>query len=78
MSRSDAVTDADGYVAKGTALSSKAELLELPEAWLKASEAATIGPIGKYGGRPWISITLDRQRTAVLNADTKRAASRSM
>jgi hypothetical protein len=60
-------------VVRGTVLASKAELLRLLEVWLQTSDAPRIGN-AKRGQTPWIFITLDRQRRAVMNSDTKRAA----
>jgi hypothetical protein len=56
----------DGSVVLMVGIQSHGQGLELLEVCLKASEVATIGPIGNYGGKPWISITFDKQRTAVL------------
>jgi hypothetical protein len=63
----------DGYVVKGIVLTGKGELLRLLEAWLEISDALNIGST-EYGQTPWIFITLNQRQTAVLNADTKRAA----
>jgi hypothetical protein len=38
------------------------------------SDVPTIGDIGAFGGSPCIFISLDKERTAILNADTKRTA----
>jgi hypothetical protein len=64
----------DRYVAKGTTVANKRELLKVLRDWLDASGAPTICPIANYGGKPWIIMHLDENRTAVFNADTKRAA----
>jgi hypothetical protein len=74
MPRRETVLDGHGYMAKGTALENKRELLRVLRAWLDGSDVPTIGPVDNYGGKPWISIHLDRDRIAVLNADTTRAA----
>jgi hypothetical protein len=66
--------DPKGYIAKGTVVGSKSELHHVFEQWLKNTSAPTIGQIGEYGRRPLISISLGKDRTTVLNADTKRAA----
>ena len=66
--------DPHGYIAKRTVVGSKSELHHVFEQWLKNANAPTIGQIGEYGRRPLISISLGKDRTAVLNADTKRAA----
>jgi len=68
------VLDADGHVVERTALSGKAELFRLLKNWLETSRKATIGVVGKFGGRPCIFIGLDEDMTAVLNVDTKRSA----
>jgi hypothetical protein len=73
MPRPEHALDAHGYVVRGTVLPSKAELLRLLEVWLERSDASRIGN-AKRGQTPWIFITLDRQRRAVMNSDTKRAA----
>jgi hypothetical protein len=66
--------DPHGYIPQGSAVEGKAALYTLLKQWLERTDAPTIGPIGNYGGRAWITITLDRAQVAVLNADTKRAA----
>jgi hypothetical protein len=66
--------DPEGYVARGTAIDGKAALYALLKQWLERTDAPTIGPIGTYGRKAWITITLDQGRAAVLNADTKRSA----
>jgi hypothetical protein len=62
MSLHEKAVDADGYVVKGTVLASKAQLFQLLETWLDASEVPTIGDFGNYGRSAWIKITLDNQR----------------
>lgn len=64
----------DGYVVNGTWVASKAELFQLLKSWLEASAMPTIGEVGGFGGKPCIFISLDKNLTAELNADTKRAA----
>jgi hypothetical protein len=66
--------DPRGYVAQGSVVDGKAALYALLKQWLERTDAPTIGPIGTYGRKAWITITLDRGQVAVLNADTKRAA----
>ena len=66
--------DGDGYVAKGTTVENKRELLKVLRAWLDGSDVPTIGPVANYGGKPWIVIHLNRDQTVVLNANTKGAA----
>lgn len=66
--------DADGHIVKDTKPLSKAELLQLLEDWLKVPGVSTIGDVGTFGRSAWIFIALGKDRTAVLNADTKRAA----
>ena len=68
------VLNGHGYVAKGISVENKLEPLNVLRAWLDLSDVPTIGPVDNYGGKPWISIRLGRDRIAVLNADTKRAA----
>jgi hypothetical protein len=67
-------SEAAGHVTKGVNLASKPELVQVLQDWLNASDEATIGRVDNYGGKAWISIRLDKERTAVLNADTKRVA----
>jgi hypothetical protein len=66
--------DEEGYVIKGTVVRNKPEFYQVLERWLENTRAPTIGPVGKYGGRAWISMDLGGNRMAVLNADTRRAA----
>jgi hypothetical protein len=66
--------DSEGHIISGVEVSGKAELVQLLRSWLKLSDAATIGNTGSFGGRPCIFIKLQEGVTAVLNADTKRAA----
>lgn len=63
----------DGHLPQGLRVPAKAALIEVLQAWLGDSHAATIGDIGSFGGKPWIWIDLDGW-TVALNADTKRAA----
>jgi hypothetical protein len=65
-----------GYVVEGRfKLPGKADLLQLLNDWLEVSpRRSTIGVVGKFGGRPCIFIALHKDRTAVLNVDTKRTA----
>jgi hypothetical protein len=70
----ETVFDSGGYVAKGTTVEDKRELLKVLRAWLDGSDVPTIGPVANYGGKPWIVIHLNGDQTAVLNADSKRAA----
>lgn len=63
----------DGHLPQGLRVPGKAALIEVLQAWLGDSHAATIGDIGSFGGKPWIWIDLDGW-TVALNADTKRAA----
>src|ERR1700726_958033 len=74
MLRPQTAVDADGHVTKGTVLEDKAELLRVLEAWLRTSDAPTLGDGSKRGQTPWLFITLGQYRRGVLNADTKRAA----
>lgn len=64
--------DGVGRLIKGTRAENKRELLDVLQAWLIASNAPAIGT-GR-GQQPWVFIGLAGGRTAVLNADTKRAA----
>ncbi len=51
----------------------KEELLDLLRSWLRDSSAATIGNLGRFGGRAWVHARIDGL-DVVLNADTKRHA----
>lgn len=64
---------ANGHI-EVTRLAGKVALLRLLKDWLEVSSAPTIGDVGTFGRTPCIFITLDKDLTAVLNADTKRAA----
>jgi hypothetical protein len=64
--------DGAGHLIKGTRAEDKRELSLVLQAWLIASDAPTIG--AGRGQQPWMFINLGGVRTAVLNADTKRAA----
>jgi hypothetical protein len=64
--------DSAGHLIRGTKAQDKRELSLILQAWLVASDAPRIGT-GR-GQQPWIFIRLGGGRTAVLNADTKRAA----
>jgi hypothetical protein len=66
-------TDDRRYLPHGMELASKRELAEVLGAWLRDSDASTIGDIAGYGRRKWITVRLDGLR-AELNADTTRAA----
>lgn len=63
----------DGHLPQGLRLTGKAELIDVLQAWLGDSPAATIGDIGSFGGKPWIWVDVDGW-TVALNADTKRSA----
>jgi len=64
--------DMSATIAKGTHVSSKAELVQLLETWL-GTEEKTIGDVGAFSGRPWIHVRFGDVEF-VLNADTKRTA----
>lgn len=64
---------ADEYVPAGTTVHSKSELVALLTRWAQQSAALTIGDIGSFGGKAWITIQLGDHQ-AVLNSDTKRSA----
>jgi hypothetical protein len=63
----------EGFVAKGTTVHSKSELMQLLRGWLESSTEATIGDASRYAGTPWVRIEING-REAVLNADTTRSA----
>ena len=73
MSESAKAFDVNGYVVKGTEVASKFELLKLLQAWLEASDVATISGV-RPGRTPIILMPLDHGRRVELNADTKRSA----
>jgi hypothetical protein len=73
MSEFEKAFDTSGFVVKGTVVANKAELLQLLQAWLEASDATKISD-AEHARTPWIFMQLDRGRRAELNADTKRSA----
>ncbi len=62
-----------GHLPRNLKLSSKRELIEVLERWLAESHAETIGEVGRYAGKAWISVRLSGHEI-VLNADTRRDA----
>jgi hypothetical protein len=62
-----------GYLSRGTRVCGKRELAAVLKAWLRRSQASTIGDVGTFGGRAWLHIEINGQHI-MLNADTKRAA----
>ncbi len=75
VSLSSPPLDSSGHLVKGTTVRGKQALAELLDGWLHSSDAETIGDVGTFGGRAQVRIEL-ADVTAVLNADTKRAAVR--
>lgn len=71
--RPDTATTGDGFIPRGSRVGSKEELAKLLDAWLRSSDAATIGDVGSFGGSPWVHVALEVHEV-VLNADTKRHA----
>jgi hypothetical protein len=61
------------YLSLGTRVSGKQELITVLKAWLKQSQAATIGDVGSFGRRAWLHIEINGHHV-VLNGDTKRTA----
>ncbi|MGY5045795.1 hypothetical protein ACWDE0_09075 [Streptomyces sp. 900105755] len=64
----------DGYIRRGTVVSSVTELEGLLAQWVGDSERQTIGDVGSFGGKPWLKIEYQGGQCFHLNADTKRAA----
>jgi len=65
--------DVTGHLPRSLELSGKRELIGVLERWLAESHAATIGDVGRYGGKAWVSVLLSGYEI-VLNADTRRDA----
>lgn len=61
-----------GSIPRNTQVTSKSALADVLREWMATGEA-TIGDIGRFGGTPWVKVTLTGG-DVVLNADTKRAA----
>ena len=61
------------HLPKGTRLNSVSELVDALETWLARSDADRLGPIGGYGGTPWLTVETPFGRVR-LNADTRRDA----
>jgi hypothetical protein len=53
------------YVARGTTVENKRELLEVLRDWLNVSDAPTIGTVANYGGKPWIAMHLRKPNGSV-------------
>ena len=73
MAVSSAAIDMTGPLPRGLTLTSKADLVEVLRRWLAESHAETIGDIGRFGGKAWISVQLPGHEI-VLNADCRRDA----
>jgi len=67
------VAPSDGFIERGAIVTTRGELHALLEDWTETSTAATIGDVGTFGGKAWLSWQHGAQ-TIVLNADTSRAA----
>lgn len=67
------ITPATSHLPQGVIADSKTELVKVLDYWLANSRAATIGDVGRFGGRAWATIQIGGRRI-VLNADTKRSA----
>jgi hypothetical protein len=66
-------SDAAGHLPDGLRLGGKQELRDVLRRWLSESNAETIGDVGRFGGRAWLTADINGIEV-VLNADTKRAA----
>ncbi|MBP2416870.1 hypothetical protein ACFFOM_15380 [Microlunatus capsulatus] len=67
--------DASGHLPRVLRVVGKEQLTEALRRWYDESDAATVGDVGLFGGRPAIAIAIDLgDKTAVLNVDTKRSA----
>jgi hypothetical protein len=65
--------DEEGHLPRGLHLADRRELRDALERWISESSAETIGDVGKFGGKAWVSVDVGGHEV-VLNADTKRAA----
>jgi len=63
----------DAAPALGGSIRSKMDLINHLQHWLQTSSNATVGDIGLYGGKPWITAKISGF-DILVNADTKRAA----
>src|SRR5271169_525283 len=63
----------DGFVPAGTIVEGVVDLARVLAHWLAASNQATVGDIGRFGGSPVIIVRAGADQF-VLNRDTKRAA----
>jgi hypothetical protein len=74
MGKSSETYAKEGFIAKGTRVSGKTELVYLLRNWLSASKQSTIGNPGNFGGSRCILVALNNGLWAVLNLDTTREA----
>jgi hypothetical protein len=61
------------YPPRGLRLAGKRALVDVLVRWLRDSSAETLGDVGAFGGKPWLTIQV-HDHIVALNADTKRAA----
>jgi len=66
----------NGFVPVGTTVDGAAELEGVLAYWVEASNQATVGEVGAFGGSPAIIVRMGGD-VFVLNRDTKRAAVRA-
>lgn len=72
------VSDSESeWMPQGLRLEGEEQLLTALERWLASSRAETVGDVGAFGGKAWISCQLAGLEV-VLNADTRRSAVREL
>ena len=64
-----------GHVPVGTTVQGPSELQHVLAHWAEASNQATVGDVGAFGGSPVLIVRIGRDEF-VLNRDTKREAVR--
>jgi len=67
------VAQLDGFIERGAVVSTKGGLHALLKDWADTSTTATIGDVGTYGGKAWVTWQHSDEKI-VLNADTSRTA----
>ena len=72
-SMSGPTSDSEGHLPRGLHFADKLELRDALKRWLAESHAETVGDVGKFGGKAWLTVDIG-EHEVVLNADTKRAA----
>lgn len=67
------VVPPDRFIERGAVVTTKGELHALLQEWADTSTAVTIGDIGTFGGKAWVTCQHGDEKI-VLNADTSRTA----